>query len=574
MPFLFRFLSKFFVVCCLCSATAFAQSLDGVWSGNLTCSENVANRNASFTVSLELIISGANGRADRSDSQSLETFAFQLNPGGSMELQSTGQLRSDTNPRWTTRFSGRASGSDKLEMVGQMFGADARTLVRERCTVTLQRNAKSLVINAASASSDLSPLNSSRTVDAGSPAANSSSAATPELDHRTFRIKEVLPKSAPLSEAKTSAGLGGLPRGDGDTLYLPEDWLLGSGQPWHYRSTPKTPANPVKVRRQTEAELKVSEKAQALMRRIESRVMVLIADSAIVDVISTGGINFDTRFLSASMAKTVTALAAGKAVCARRIAMDTRADSVITSLQGTDLGTATLRDVLLMSSGTLEPSARDYVGTTPEESRQYLEGSGNLEQLLATPRQSAAQRGIFGKIRPGELYSYKSRDPYTVAMMLERTVGMPTTKWVEDQLLGDVKIEHQAILGTDRSGFFHGANGGVRLSLIDWIRFAVYVDNQRRSDTCFGRFIKDMGTTQIRAPGVTKGFDGYGYLTWTDNSYAPDTFWAVGYGGQRIGWSSDPNNGRVILMFSNSADRDMDQVYPLAQEWFSLGKKR
>jgi CubicO group peptidase (beta-lactamase class C family) len=158
-------------------------------------------------------------------------------------------------------------------------------------------------------------------------------------------------------------------------------------------------------------------------------------------------------------------------------------------------------------------------------------------------------------------------------MMLERTVGMPTAKWVEDQLLGDVQIENQAILGTDRNGYFHGANGVVRLSLIDWIRFAVYVDSQRRADTCFGRFIKDMGTTQIRASGVTKGFDGYGFLTWTDNSYAPNTFWAVGYGGQRIGWSSDPNNGRIILLFSNSADRDMDLVYSLAHEWFSLGHK-
>jgi CubicO group peptidase (beta-lactamase class C family) len=112
------------------------------------------------------------------------------------------------------------------------------------------------------------------------------------------------------------------------------------------------------------------------------------------------------------------------------------------------------------------------------------------------------------------------------------------------------------------------------LALIDWIRLANYVDQQRRRGTCFGQFIKDMGTTQIRAPGVTKGFDGYGYLTWTDNSYTPNTFWAVGYGGQRIGWSSDPNNRRSLLMFSNSADRDMDQVYSLAREWFSLGQKR
>lgn len=70
-------------------------------------------------------------------------------------------------------------------------------------------------------------------------------------------------------------------------------------------------------------------------------------------------------------------------------------------------------------------------------------------------------------------------------MMLERSVGMPATRWVEEQLLAEIGIEHQAILGTDRSGYFHGANGGVRLALIDWIRLANYVNQQRRTETCF-----------------------------------------------------------------------------------------
>ena len=570
-----------FLLSYLFVASAFAQSLDGGWEGSMTCSENIINRNPGYSVSLDLQISGTTGKADRSDAQSQEIFTLQVLASGAIEMQSTGRLKSDSAPRWTTRFTGRGSGSNKLELIGQMYAADSRTLVRERCSLVLYRGSQSIANNLTSPSSDQLSETLRRNNDASSSTGNAQSSPSIQqsstlsgLDHQAFRIREVTPKRAPLTTGSTSAGPNGLPLGEGGALYLPEDWLMGPGQRWHYRTSPRSGASPVPVRRASADELKVMEKAHALMQRIESRVLVLLADGEIVDVISTGGISFDTRLLSASMAKTVTAIAAGKAVCAGRITLNSRADSLVTSLKGTDLGAATLRDALMMASGTTEPMATDYVGTTPEETRQYLEGSGNLEQLLATPRQSSAQRSLFGKLGPGERFSYKARDPFVVAMMLERSVGMPATRWLEEQLLAEIGIEHQSILGTDRSGYFHGANGGVRLALIDWIRLANYVDQQRRTDTCFGRFIKDMGTTQIRAPGVTKGFDGYGYLTWTDNSFAPNTFWAVGYGGQRIGWSSDPNNKRVFLMFSNSADRDMDQVYPLAREWFSLGQKR
>jgi hypothetical protein len=377
-----RFLASSILFCNLTATANISNVLDGVWAGTLMCSESLANRSPGFTVNFELPISSSAGRAERTDANSSELFIFQAKQSGEIELQSTGRLKSDTGPRWTTRFNGRATSNDKLELNGQMYAGDARTLVRERCSAVLQRIS----------------VSSSR-------------------DYRTFSIREVSPKSVPLKNSATSAGLGGLPRGQGDSLYLPEDWLIGDGLPWHYRSKPKANANTVVVRSPNNDERKVIDKATSLMQRIESRVIVLLSDGEIIDVLSTGGINFDTRLLSASMAKTVTALAAGKALCAGKITLDKRADSVITTLQGKDLGAATLKNLLLMASRTLEPSERDYVGTTPEESRQYLEGTGNLEQLLSTPRHSAAQQATFGKIRPGERYSYKSRDPYTVAML-------------------------------------------------------------------------------------------------------------------------------------------------------------
>lgn len=536
----------------LAHPTAWASALDGRWTGALTCSESTANRNPGFTIPLVLTFSGNAGTSDRTDEHSVETFSYQRAPSGRLDIQTQGRLRSDTATRWVTRLSGDAP-NGILELKGQMFAADGKTVVRERCSASLGQTMGTTL----------------------SPATVQNPPATPSNNptHKTFQIREVAPKTPPKNQAATTAGSGGAPLGEGGALYLPEDWLLGSGQPWHYRTTPRPQAKPVPVRQVTPTEAPIVQRAEALMQQIESRVMVLLDRGEIVSITSTGGIRLDSRLMSASMAKTMTALAAGKAICASRLSLDQRADAVIPALSGTDLGTATLRDLLMMASGTTEPGERDYLGTTAEETRFHLEGAGNLERLLATPGQSSAQRGVFSKVKPGERFSYKSRDPYTVAMMLERTVGMPATRWVEEQLLIPADAEHATILATDRSGYFRGANDGMRLALIDWIRLAIYIDKERKQDSCFGRFIRDMGSTQIRAPGLVNHMSGYGYFTFTENAMAPQSFWAAGYGGQRIGWSTEAGNARVFMMFSNSADRHMDLVYPIARDWMRLASR-
>jgi CubicO group peptidase (beta-lactamase class C family) len=78
--------------------------------------------------------------------------------------------------------------------------------------------------------------------------------------------------------------------------------------------------------------------------------------------------------------------------------------------------------------------------------------------------------------------------------------------------------------------------------------------------------MREAATQQIanREKQTDKLFDGYGYPTWTNNRYAPNTYRAVGRGGQRIGWNT--KNSRVVIVFSNQEDW-MDDVYKLAKSW-------
>jgi hypothetical protein len=66
-----------------------------------------------------------------------------------------------------------------------------------------------------------------------------------------------------------------------------------------------------------------------------------------------------------------------------------------------------------------------------------------------------------------------------------------------------------------------------------------------------------------------KATKGYGYLTWTDSVDAPNTAWAWGYGGQRIGWSHD--NNRMLIAFSNREDW-MPDLATLLRDWKDAAK--
>mgnify|MGYP003346312793 CR=1 FL=1 len=362
-----------------------------------------------------------------------------------------------------------------------------------------------------------------------------------------------------------------LPRKD-DKTFLPDEWLLSTGQPWHYRTTASGNGAPIGQRPPTPSETRVVMDAKGLVEAYGIKVIALLEGGDVVDIVARPNVGLNTLLLSASMGKTVTAVAVGKAICEGRLQLDTRADAVVPLLRGRDLGAATLRQLMQMSSGVTEPPPRDATGITRDEVERYVQGTESLEALVASPRVSTAQ-GIGGKkYRPGERFSYKSIDPFTVAEMLQYAAQMPAARWVDRKLLADIPIGNQAILGTNQRGDFVGAEGGIRMSLQDWIRFAAYVQRQRILDGCFGAYLKEMSRTQIKIPmidGINGYFAGYGFFTWTDNTLAKNTFWAVGYGGQRIGWSTNPAVRRMFLMFSNSADKDMNAIYPVADRWIN-----
>ncbi|MBM3487211.1 MAG: hypothetical protein FJX67_11370 [Alphaproteobacteria bacterium] len=153
--------------------------------------------------------------------------------------------------------------------------------------------------------------------------------------------------------------------------------------------------------------------------------------------------------------------------------------------------------------------------------------------------------------------------------MINRATETTYAKYVEQRVLIPAGIARSGIVGQDHFGYGR-SDGNVRLTMEDWIRFAAWVKSNSLKNDCLGDFVRQATRTQIsnRSSTFGKGFGGYGYLIWTDHQHSTrDSFWAIGYGGQRIGWNQ--SNNRILIAFSN-AENYMDELYKLYANWAAL----
>jgi CubicO group peptidase (beta-lactamase class C family) len=349
---------------------------------------------------------------------------------------------------------------------------------------------------------------------------------------------------------------------------VPDSWLLSNGPNWHYQTAKSnTPAQLI-FRQPTPAEKPIVEKAMHILETSSAKSMALLDGNNVVWVGYKMPANEQSRFLGMSVGKTVASMAVGKAICAGKFSLDSVAQDVVPELKETDLGKATVRDLLMMASGTWEGNSDSTIYTNKQISEM---DSGQLSTLdvLKTAQVSSAHKNLFGsKRKPGEEFAYRSTDPIVLGVMINKTTGTTYAKWVEQEVLLPAGIESGGIIGQDK--FNYGASAGnVRLTLNDWMRFAWWVKQNEAAQGCFGNYVREATKTQITNSSKKSGklFDGYGYLIWTENARLRDSYWAVGHGGQRIGWNH--KNKRMIIVLSN-IENYMDDLYWLYRDWAQL----
>ncbi|NVD44384.1 serine hydrolase domain-containing protein [Qipengyuania atrilutea] len=308
----------------------------------------------------------------------------------------------------------------------------------------------------------------------------------------------------------------------------------------------------------------------------ETRALVLMHGGKIAAERYAPGYDADTRFVSWSMAKTVTAVMIGMLVADGRLTLDAPAPVPMWQRAGDARSEITLRHLLQMRSGLDHTEAGDPPYESSEVRMLFLDGRGDMARWAKEQPLEA---------EPGEQYEYSSNTTVILADIAARALTDSTdpqtrrkavADYLEARLFGPLGMTSM-IPEFDASGTLIGGSlihGTAR----DWAKFGEFLRTGGSSGGA--QLVPRQWVDAMTTPSPKSEF--YGYQTWLnrdsgidrDKSKAdrgPDTlFAAVGHMGQYILVSPEQELTLVRLGHSDSEERtrmvgglfDIVELYP------------
>lgn len=264
----------------------------------------------------------------------------------------------------------------------------------------------------------------------------------------------------------------------------------------------------------------------------------------------------DARFLSFSMAKSVTSLLVGKALSLGLIAsLDDRADQYAKALAGSPYGATTIRQLLRMSSGltfTERYDGKDDIARLSRASAGGLGGGSPVDVLRSITERHAPA---------GEKFVYASAETDVLGRVLTAATGRNMADLTTEWLWQPMGAEHDAFWRVSSDGQ-EQSFGAFNASLRDWARLGQLLANDGRAiDRASGKpgtlqvlprdYLLD-ATDPARQPQAFKPrtatpYFGYGYQFWLMPLKAP-TFAMQGIHGQTV--YVQPASGIVMVLTS------------------------
>lgn len=221
------------------------------------------------------------------------------------------------------------------------------------------------------------------------------------------------------------------------------------------------------------------------------------------------------RFLSNSMARTVTALAIAFAAQEGKLRLDDRADLHAPALAGTLYGETTVRQLLRMSSGARFEERYDGKDDLARYGAAALRGGAAAGARVITERAHPA----------GTVFNYASAETDMLALVLRGATGETVSQWLEPRLWQPLGAETSALWRAGADGL-ERAGGNLNATARDWARLGVLLANDgvRPDKPQLGPLLPQdflLEATDWKrhpdafAPRKATPYFGYGYQVWT-----------------------------------------------------------
>jgi CubicO group peptidase (beta-lactamase class C family) len=288
--------------------------------------------------------------------------------------------------------------------------------------------------------------------------------------------------------------------------------------------------------------------------------LTLIDKGQVVYRHNRDGVNNDSLVISYSMAKSLTSLMVGHALCNGYIKdLNDKLGDYVPELADTAYGRSSIRHVLNMASGA-------------NASGEYGQPSSGVDAALRTQQISYletllkykdAKPRLFGVLAPGDSFDYKNLDTAALSILVEKATKRPFQQWYEETLIPAAGLSRTTAWNLDKDNrplahaFFYATPD-------DWLRLALYsLDIYKgQAGACLQGYMQQAVTKGIRIYNNSE-YSTYGFQFWTGmQGVNSEVFWMRGHGGQYIG--VDPKKERVLLAASSNPD---PSVLALFRNW-------
>jgi CubicO group peptidase (beta-lactamase class C family) len=370
-----------------------------------------------------------------------------------------------------------------------------------------------------------------------------------------------------------SKAIAQLPRGPGGVPMAPDFFLFFPGNFYDHKT--EYNFNPRELKRRSalnKNEELVLQQAQKIFEQSSAKTLALVDGDEIVMINMKYPANLTALHDGFSFGKVFASMAIGKLICEDKLKLTDTAGEHVKEFRNTDLSDVTVRDLLRMSSGMRKEPGPDTTVFTSTQRSQIQNGTRSILSVLTESNISSADKRFFGgKVKPGTVFRYMGTDPLVLGVIVSKASGTTYAKYLEESIFIPAGMQGPSVIQQDHFGYGL-SEAGIRLKIEDWIRFALWLKESSMKEDCFGAYVREASKTQIKNQSREIGhyYGGFGYMLWTENQFSPQSFWTVGYGGQRIGWNYE--NNRLLLVFSNLEEPDyMAKINELFRDWSKAG---